>query len=86
MGMFEKLVQEQMKTMEQLLFLQSELERCQRIEAELIRLQEETRLVSIQHEIENMREELKKIHQTFEDQTKEVILTYQVESQKEVSV
>ncbi|MET3698735.1 YgaB-like protein [Bacillus oleivorans] len=86
MGMFEKLVQEQMKTMEQLLFLQSELERCQNIEAELIRLQEEAGLQSIQHDIENMRIELKKIQQTFEEQTKEVILTYQLEGQKQVSV
>ena len=39
---FNRLVAEQMKTMDRLLFLQSELERCQEIENELMELQQES--------------------------------------------
>lgn len=78
---FTELVQEQMKTMDQLLFLQSELERCQQIEAELIELQQESKLISVQQDIEQMKMELKKIQKTFERQTEEVIQSYQLEEQ-----
>ncbi|MEH7126397.1 YgaB family protein [Bacillus sp. JJ1532] len=74
---FNHLVSEQMQTMEKLLFLQSELERCEEIEEELNALQEETELESIQIEISNLRKELKDIHQLFETQTEEVIRSYQ---------
>jgi hypothetical protein len=78
MEQFNRLVSEQMKTMEKLLFIQSELERCQEIEEELIVLQKETELVSVQYEITRMKEELKEIQQVFENQTEEVIRSYQL--------
>lgn len=74
---FNRLVSQQMKTMEKLLYLQAELERCQDIEQELILLQQQTELESIQEEIVIMKQELKEIHQLFEKQTEEVIQTYQ---------
>ncbi|MDE3838025.1 hypothetical protein C0966_01220 [Bacillus methanolicus] len=77
MQMFNRLVNEQMKTMEKLLYLQRELERCQEIEQELMILQEETELESIQMEIAKMKKELKEIHRIFELQTEEVIRSYQ---------
>ncbi|MGM0779760.1 MAG: YgaB family protein [Bacillota bacterium] len=74
---FNSLVSEQMKTMEKLLYLQSELERCQEIEEELKAIQQETELESVQYEISRMKEELKQIHRIFEEQTEEVIRSYQ---------
>jgi DnaJ-domain-containing protein 1 len=78
MNQFNQLVSEQMKTMEKLLYLQSELERCQEIEEELKILQQETELDSVQFEINRMKEELKQIQQIFESQTEEVIRSYQM--------
>ncbi|MFB6468366.1 YgaB family protein [Cytobacillus sp. Hz8] len=77
MNNFNQLVSEQMKTMEKLLLLQSELERCQEIEKELMLIQQETELETIQMEITKMKEELLAIHKTFENQTEEVIRSYQ---------
>ncbi|WP_139785746.1 YgaB family protein [Cytobacillus gottheilii] len=74
---FNLLVSEQMKTMDKLLFLQGELERCEEIEAQLQLIQQETELESIQHEIKIMKNELKAIHRIFETQTEEVIRSYQ---------
>jgi hypothetical protein len=74
---FERLVSEQLKTMEQLLFLQEELERCQAIEEELVKLQNKTKLRSIQDEINAMKKQLREIQQIFEKQTEEVIQSYQ---------
>ncbi|RAK15544.1 YgaB-like protein [Anoxybacillus vitaminiphilus] len=77
MEQFERLVREQLKTMDQLLFLQEELERCQAIEEELIKLQNKTKLRSIQDEISAMKKQLREIQQIFEKQTEEVIQSYQ---------
>ena len=77
MKTFNHLVSEQMQTMEKLLYLQSELERCEEIEEELNSLQQETELECIQMEIANLRKELYEIHQLFEMQTEEVIRSYQ---------
>ncbi|MDP4171315.1 MAG: YgaB family protein [Bacillota bacterium] len=77
MNHFNALINQQMKTMEKLLYIQAELERCQEIEAELQALQKETELLSIQKEILQMKKELKKIHEVFERQTEEVIESYQ---------
>jgi DNA repair exonuclease SbcCD ATPase subunit len=63
MELFERLVNEQLKTMEQLLFLQSEIERCQEIEKQLIELQQEAKLQSLQEEIRQMKQQLKEIQQ-----------------------
>ena len=76
MDQFNRLVSEQMATMEKLLFLQTELERCQEIEEELQTLQNATDLESIQHDIQLMKKELKEIQFIFEKQTEEVINSY----------
>ncbi len=76
MNHFNRLVSEQMATMEKLLFLQAELERCQQIEDELQTLQNSTDLESIQADIQLMKKELKEIQLIFEKQTEEVINTY----------
>jgi anion-transporting ArsA/GET3 family ATPase len=82
MNQFNHLVSEQMKTMEKLLYLQAELERCQEIEEELRILQQETELDSVLFEINRMKEELKDIQQIFENQTEEVIRSYQQMDEK----
>lgn len=76
MNHFSRLVSEQMMTMEKLLYLQSELERCQEIEEQLLTLQSETELESIQIDINQMKKELKEIQEVFEKQTEEVIQSY----------
>lgn len=77
MNEFNRLVAEQMKTMDQLLSLQSELERYQEVEQELKMLQQDTELENIQLEIAKVKKDLKDIQQTFEKQTEEVIRSYQ---------
>ncbi len=77
MNEFNRLVIKQMKTMDRLLFLQSELERCMEIERELRAIQLETEVESVQLEIANMKKDLKEIQQIFEQQTEEVIRSYQ---------
>ncbi|MED1204968.1 YgaB family protein [Heyndrickxia acidicola] len=76
MKAFNELVSDQMKTMEKLLYLQSEIERCQELEGELQELEESARLDSIKKEIILMKNELKEIQKTFEMQTDEVIRSY----------
>ncbi|OLS36811.1 YgaB family protein [Bacillus sp. MRMR6] len=76
MNHFNRLVSEQMMTMEKLLYLQSELERCQEIETQLQKLQNETELESVQFDINQMKKELKEIQEIFEKQTEEVIQSY----------
>ncbi|MDP4107789.1 MAG: YgaB family protein [Bacillota bacterium] len=76
MNDFNRLVYEQMLTMEKLLCIQGELERCQEIEEELHNLQNQTEVESIQFEIEKMKKELADIQQMFEKQTEEVIQSY----------
>ncbi|MFC3885354.1 YgaB family protein [Bacillus songklensis] len=77
MNHFDTLVGQQLETMDQLLFLQSEIERCQEIEQELEKLQEKTKLNFLREEILSMKLQLKEIQQTFETQTAEIIRTYQ---------
>lgn len=74
---FDLLVGKQLKTMDKLLFLQSELERCQQIEEELIQIQNETTITSLQVEILQKKEELKRIQHEFETQTEALIYTFQ---------
>jgi hypothetical protein len=74
---FEQLVGEQLKTMDKLLYLQSEIERCQDIKKQLITLQDEAKVLSVQEEIEQMKIELNRIQEVFEQQTEEVIRTYE---------
>ncbi|MCA1032643.1 hypothetical protein LCL95_16655 [Bacillus timonensis] len=81
MEFFDKLVGEQMKTMDKLLYIHSEIERCQKIEQELIDLQNETELQTIKDEIKKMKKELQHIQQVFEMQTEDLIKTYQEKTQ-----
>ncbi|CAN7489308.1 hypothetical protein LJR005_003335 [Rossellomorea sp. LjRoot5] len=76
---FNELVTEQLETMDKLLYLQSEIERCQELEEELVGLQEMTRVESLQKEILLKKKELREIQQMFQRQTDEVILSYQKE-------
>jgi hypothetical protein len=76
MDHFNRLVSDQMVTMEKLLYLQGELERCQQIEKELQTLQDATDLESVQADIRLKKKELKEIQTIFEKQTEEVINSY----------
>ncbi|MBM7704433.1 YgaB family protein [Metabacillus iocasae] len=78
---FDQLVSEQLETMDQLLFLQSEIERCQQVEVELAKLQHETTLASLREEITTMKKQLREIQQTFERQTEAIIQSYQKSAQ-----
>ncbi len=77
MSNFNDLVSEQLKTMDKLLFIQSEIERCQELEKQILELQKETELQPIQEEIKRMQDELTQIHDLFQQQTEEVIRSYQ---------
>ncbi|MBA9028221.1 YgaB family protein [Peribacillus huizhouensis] len=76
---FDRLINEQLKTMDKLLFLQTELERCQEIEKELYDLERKSQLGTLQDEIEQMKQELNDIQSQFEKQTEDVIQYYQNE-------
>lgn len=85
MSRFDDLVREQLKTMDKLLFLQSEIERCQEVEKQLMELQNKTELQPLKEEIHNMKEELKDIHKMFEIQTEEVISSYRNVQEKSLT-
>ncbi|MFD9628058.1 YgaB family protein [Peribacillus muralis] len=74
---FNRLINNQLKTMDKLLLLQLEIEKCQDIEKQLLALQEESEAITIQEEIQLKKQELKKIHDRFEIQTEEVIRYFQ---------
>ena len=76
---FNELVTVQLETMDKLLYLQSEIERCQALEEELIELQEMTKVESIQKEILTKKRDLREIQKIFQKQTDEVIRSYQKE-------
>ena len=63
MDKFNELVSTQMQTMEKLLYLQSELERCQEIEKQLDLLQQNAELEELRAEIDRKKLELREIHQ-----------------------
>ncbi|MFY4776482.1 YgaB family protein [Metabacillus sp. RGM 3146] len=77
METFNMLVGEQLKTMDRLLELQSELERCQEIQREVTHFQDEATKLSIQKEVEQTKKELSAIQEIFEKQTEDVIRSYQ---------
>lgn len=66
-----------MKTMEQLLEIQSELELSQKREQELLERQDVTKLEEVQSDIIRTKQALREIHAIFEQQTEEVIRSYQ---------
>lgn len=85
---FNRLVSEQMLTMDQLLSLQAELERQQELEKELAAVQKEQEqndfkkqeLELVQNNISIIKQELWAIQTTFARQTEELIRVYQENS------
>ncbi|MCY7846690.1 YgaB family protein [Bacillus haynesii] len=74
---FENLVQGQMEIMDKLLYLQEEIERCQKIEKELAALEKKAQLLSIREDISQKRKDLAQIQDLFQKQTEQVIQAYQ---------
>jgi len=74
---FENLVQGQMEIMDKLLYLQAEIERCQKIEKELAALENKAQLLSIREDISQKRKDLAQIQDLFQKQTEQVIQAYQ---------
>lgn len=77
--MFDDLVSRQLETMDHLIKIQEEIERCQEIENQLFELEDLTKLTSIQDEIHLMRTELKAIQHTFLLQTQQIIKSFSEE-------
>ena len=76
MQVFDELVSRQLETMDQLINIQEEIERCQEIENQLYELEDLSKLSSIQDEIHIMRTELKAIQNTFLLQTQQIIKSF----------
>jgi|APAga8741243855_1050100.scaffolds.fasta_scaffold04598_4 hypothetical protein len=76
MQVFDELVSRQLETMDQLIKIQEEIERCQEIENQLFELEDLSKLSSIQDEIHIMRSELKAIQDTFLIQTQQIIKSF----------
>ncbi|GGI17141.1 YgaB family protein [Gottfriedia solisilvae] len=79
MQVFDELVSRQLQTMDQLIKIQEEIERCQEIENQLFELEDLSKLSSIQDEIHIMRTELKAIQNTFLLQTQQIIKSFSEE-------
>jgi hypothetical protein len=77
MAVFEELVGRQMKIMDKLLYLQSEIEKCQEFEKTLTALEDKDELESVQKEIACKKRELDDIQELFQKQTEQVIMTFQ---------
>lgn len=75
---FDRLIGEQLRTMDKLLFLQSEIERCQEIEKQLSTLHEINEVDTVREEIEQKKNELEEIQGLFEKQTEKVIRHFQL--------
>lgn len=79
MQVFDELVSRQLETMDQLIKIQEEIERCQEIENQLFELEDLSKLSTIQDEIHIMRTELKAIQNTFLAQTQQIIKSFSEE-------
>lgn len=73
MNSFDKLVGEQLQTMDELLKLQAHLEKYQQIETSKQEEQDKKDLHFIRQEIHKTERALKLLHEKFEQQTNEVI-------------
>jgi len=76
MQSFDDLVTRQIETMDQLIKIQEEIERCQEIENQLYELEDLAKLSIIREEIDLMRDELKAIQNTFQIQTQQIIKSF----------
>ncbi len=79
MNSFDKLVGEQLQTMDELLKLQAHLEKYQQIETNEQEIYDKKDLHFIRQEIQKTEEALKLLHEKFERQTNEVIHSFEVE-------
>lgn len=80
MDKFDMAVAEQLKTMDRLLFLQTEIERSQQVERQLKQLQEEAaKLHELKKDISIMKKELEDIQLVFKSQTEEAIRSFHVQ-------
>ncbi len=79
MKQFDLLVSEQLKTMDQLLDLQTELERYKSLEYLREGERDEESLRELRVEIQKRQQELHQLHLIFEQQTKQVIESFQQE-------
>jgi archaellum component FlaC len=80
MDRFDMAVAEQLKTMDKLLFLQGEMERCQKMENQLFQREEETeQLHELKAEIARLKNEITQIQAVFESQTEEAIRSYHLQ-------
>lgn len=78
MDRFDLAVAEQLKTMDRLLYLQSEIERCQNVEKQLNDIEEAAnKLRELKDDIAQMKKDLRDIQLVFENQTEEAIKSYQ---------
>lgn len=74
---FDRLIGEQLRTMERLLFLQSEIEKCQEMQSQLCALQGIDD--DVEQKIEQHKIELEEIQERFNKQTEEVIYHFQAD-------
>ncbi|MCI0767664.1 YgaB family protein [Bacillus sp. TL12] len=79
MNLFDKLVGEQLQTMDELLKLQAHLEKYQQIETSEQGKCDKKDLHFIRQEIHKTEEALKLLHEKFEQQTNEVIHSFETE-------
>lgn len=74
---FDRLISEQLRTMERLLFVQSEIDKYQEMKSQLCALQGIDN--DVEQEIEQYKIELEEIQERFNKQTEEVIFHFQVD-------
>ncbi|PFA20368.1 MULTISPECIES: YgaB family protein [Bacillus cereus group] len=79
MNLFDKLVGEQLQTMDELLKLQAHLEKYQQIEVSERENYDKKDLHFIRQEINRTEQALKLLHEKFEQQTNEVIHSFETE-------
>ncbi|MCP8970977.1 YgaB family protein [Ectobacillus ponti] len=79
MNEFDRLVGEQLRTMDQLLDLQLELERCQQLEQTYMKQNDAAGLQQVQENLRQKKETLLHVQQVFEAQTQQVIHSFQQE-------
>lgn len=78
MNEFDRLIGEQVQTMDRLLYLQTEIERCKEMEQQFMKSRDKNKVDTIQEEIVTKTNELVEIQEIFEKQTEEVIRCFQL--------
>ncbi|WP_230504059.1 YgaB family protein [Sutcliffiella rhizosphaerae] len=75
MNNFDVAVAKQLETMDKLLGIQVEIERCQQLQTQL--KEEMEQIQTLKEQIEKMKKELKEVQDIFEAQTEDAIRSYQ---------